>query len=61
MSGLLFLLMALAFGRPAGSSAVLSITMLAIYVPAGYYLERFLYNRRRAAELRARQQRAQQR
>ena len=57
MSGILFLLMAVAFGRPAGSSAILSITMLVIYVPAGYYLERFLYNRRRAAEQKARQQR----
>ena len=57
MSGILFLLMAVAFGSAVGAAAVLSITMLAIYVPAGYYLERFLYNRRRAAELKARQQR----
>jgi|SRR5688572_29586266 hypothetical protein len=58
MSGILFLLMAVAFGRDPGASALLSITMLAIYVPAGYYLERFLYNRRRAAEQRARAKRA---
>ena len=57
MSGILFLLMAVAFGREVGASAVLSVTMLAIYVPAGYYLERFLYNRRRASERKAREQR----
>lgn len=61
MSAILFALMALAFGRDVGASAALSLTMLLIYVPAGYYLERFLYNRRRAAEAKARQQRAQQR
>jgi hypothetical protein len=54
MSGILFLLMAVAFGRDAGASALLSITMLAIYVPAGYYLEKFLYSRRLAAERKAR-------
>ena len=57
MSGILFLLMAVAFGRALGASAVLAITMLALYVPAGYYLERFLYNRRRAAEQKARAER----
>jgi hypothetical protein len=57
MSGILFLLMAVAFGRAVGASAMLSVTMLAIYVPAGYYLERFLYNRRRAAQRKAREQR----
>ena len=60
MSGILFLLMAVAFGRDAGASALLSITMLAIYVPAGYYLERFLYNRRRASEQKARAKRARE-
>ena len=61
MSAILFALMAFAFGRDVAPSLALSVTMLAIYVPAGYYLERFLYNRRRAAELKARQARAQQR
>ena len=57
MSGILFLLMAVAFGRDVGASVALSVTMLAIYVPAGYYLEKFLYNRRRASEQKAREQR----
>ena len=53
MAGILFLLMAVAFGRDIGASIVLSVTMLVFYVPAGYYLERFLYNRRRAAAQRS--------
>jgi len=61
MSAILFALMAFAFGRDVGSSAVLSLTMLAIYVPAGYYLERFLFKRRKAIEHKARVKAAQQR
>jgi cytochrome c-type biogenesis protein CcmH/NrfG len=61
MAGILFLLLVVAFGREVMPSLFLAVTMLVFYVPAGYYLERFLYNRRRAAEQRAREQRAQQR
>jgi len=61
MSVILFALMAFVVGREVASSAVLALTMLALYVPAGYYLERFLYNRRRAAEARRRQSEAQAR
>jgi Flp pilus assembly protein TadB len=56
MAVILFALMILAFGRGFAPSAMLSVTMLLFYVPAGYYLERFLYNRRRAAEQKRRQQ-----
>jgi Flp pilus assembly protein TadB len=55
MSGILFALMALVVGQPVGASAFLAIFMLALYTPAGYYLERFLYRRRVAKELAARQ------
>jgi len=58
MAGILFVLMAFVLGREVASSAFLALTMLILYVPAGYYLERFLYNRRRAAEARKRQQAA---
>lgn len=61
MSGILFALMAFAFGRDVSSSAVLSLTMLIIYVPAGFYLERFLFKRRKAIEQKARLKAAQQR
>jgi len=55
MSVILFLLMAFAVGQPIASAAVLSIVMVGLYTPMGYYLERFLYRRRMAAEARARQ------
>lgn len=58
MSGLLFLLMGFIVGESIGAAAALSISMLAIYIPAGYYLERFFYNRRLAAERKRRQQAA---
>jgi hypothetical protein len=56
MSGILFALLAFISSQPIASSLLLSVTMLAIYVPAGYYLERFLYNRRRAAAQKARRE-----
>jgi Flp pilus assembly protein TadB len=55
MSAILFALMAFVVGQPIGASAALSIFMLALYTPAGYYLERFLYRRRVAKEQAARQ------
>ena len=55
MSGILFALMAFVVGQPIGASAVLSVFMLALYTPAGYYLERFLHRRRMAKEHAARQ------
>lgn len=58
MSGILFLLFVFVLGRGTGEAFGLAATMLVIYVPAGYYLERFLYNRRKAAERRAREKRA---
>lgn len=58
MSGILFALFVLILGRPVASSLGLAATMMVIYVPAGYYLERFLYSRRQAADRRAREKRA---
>ncbi len=57
MAAILFGLMVVPFGREIAPSLFLSVTMLVFYVPAGYYLERFLYNRRRASAQKARQQR----
>ena len=36
---------------------MLSVVMLAMYVPLGYYVDRFFYNRRRARERAASQAR----
>jgi cytochrome c-type biogenesis protein CcmH/NrfG len=58
MSGILFVLFVLVLQRGAAESLGLAATMMLVYVPAGYYLERFLYSRRKAAERRARAKRA---
>lgn len=39
-------IVAVAFDRPAGSAATLAALMLVIYVPMGYWTDRFIYNRR---------------
>jgi hypothetical protein len=45
-AGIFFLLFWLAFGRPVGAAAALSVVMLAMYVPMGYHIDRFMYRRR---------------
>jgi hypothetical protein len=45
-AGIFFLLFWLAFQRPVGSALALSAVMLAMYVPMGYYIDRFMYQRR---------------
>ena len=56
MGGILLLLLALIAKQPFGASLFLSVFMVGIYTPAGYYLERFLYNRKRASERKKREQ-----
>lgn len=58
MSAILFALFVLVLGRGVGESFGLAATMLVIYIPAGYYLERFLFKRRKAIERRAAAKRA---
>ena len=55
-----FLLFWLAFQRPVGGAAVLSIAMLAMYVPLGYYIDRFMYRRRMRQQQAARAAKRQQ-
>ena len=45
-AAIFFLLFWLVFQRPVGSAAVLSVVMLGMYVPMGYYIDRFMYTRR---------------
>ena len=45
----------LLFGKGVGEAAMLSIVMVALYVPLGFYIDRFFYRRRRAREIAARQ------
>ncbi|MGH2987266.1 MAG: hypothetical protein ACRDLO_11365 [Solirubrobacterales bacterium] len=49
-AGIFLLLMWLAFRRSFGESLALSVVMLGMYVPLGYYVDRFFYSRRRARE-----------
>lgn len=59
-AAIFLLLVWLAFGQPFGSSLILAALMLAMYVPLGYYVDRFFYNRRRAQKAKARQAAKQQ-
>lgn len=49
-----FVLMLLLFKRSAGEAFGLAALMAALYVPMGYYLDRFFYRRRLAKEQQAR-------
>ena len=53
-----FILAATLLGQAIGAALALSVTMMAIYVPLGYYVDRFFYRRRLA---RARAERANHR
>jgi hypothetical protein len=59
-AAIFLLLMVLAFGRGFGEAIALSAVMLVMYVPLGYYMDRFFYRRRlqqaRKAALAAKQQ-----
>jgi hypothetical protein len=41
-----FILAATILGQTVGGALVLSLVMLAMYVPIGYYMDRFFYRRR---------------
>ncbi len=43
------------FHQPPGGAIALAALMLALYVPMGYYIERFFYNRRQAQKQRVAQ------
>lgn len=51
-AGIFFLVFWLLFRRPVGAALVLAVVMLAMYVPMGYYIDRFMY-RRRVRQLQA--------
>jgi hypothetical protein len=48
-AGIFVVLLMVAFQRPFAASLALGLVMLAIYVPLGYTVDRFFWNRRRAA------------
>ena len=53
MAGILFALLAFLAGQPMGSSLLLSVTMLLIYIPLSYYTDLFFYRRRQAKKRQA--------
>jgi hypothetical protein len=55
-SGIFLVLLVLLFQQPVGQSIALSAFMLAIYIPMGHFIDNFFYKRRRAKEIKARQQ-----
>ena len=52
-SGVFVILLMLIFGRPIGSSLVIGLAMLVFYIPAGYYMDLFLWRRRERQRIRA--------
>lgn len=61
IGGLIFFaLITLAFGQTVGQALTLTGFMVLIYVPMGYYMEKFFYSRRKAAEAKRRAQAQQQ-
>ena len=41
-----FVIALLLLGQPPGGAAALAVFAFAMYVPSGYYLDKFIYNRR---------------
>ena len=58
-AGIFFVLLLVLFGRGIGESLALAAFMLAIYIPLGYTIDRFFYNRRQASNQRERARRDQ--
>ena len=55
IAGLIFFaLITLAFRQPVAQALPLSALMILIYVPMGYYMDRFFYARRQASEAKRR-------
>jgi hypothetical protein len=47
-AGIFFGLIVLLFKQPLGGAVLISLFMLAFYIPMGYYIDRFMYRRRQA-------------
>ena len=50
-------LLLLIFKRPLSSALGLGAFMLAFYIPAGYYIDQYMWRKRERARIRAREQR----
>jgi hypothetical protein len=54
-AGIFFGLLLLLFGRPVAEALAVAAFMLALYIPMGYYIDRFFYRRRLAARRKAKE------
>lgn len=52
-SGIFVVLLITLFGRPIGTSVIIGAVMLIFYIPAGYYMDLFLWRRRERQRIRA--------
>jgi hypothetical protein len=52
-SGVFVVLLMVLFGRPLVSSLIIGLVMLVFYIPAGYYMDLFLWRRRERQRIRA--------
>ena len=43
----------LLFGRPLATSLIIGVVMLIFYIPAGYYMDLYLWRRRERQRIRA--------
>jgi len=57
-AGLFLVLLVVLFHQSVASSVAVAVLMLAFYIPMGYIIDRFVYNRREAAARRERERRA---
>ncbi|MBN8866886.1 MAG: hypothetical protein J0H98_04985 [Solirubrobacterales bacterium] len=55
-SAVFALLLILIFGRPLGGAVLIALVMLVFYIPAGYYMDLFLWRRRERQRIRAKNQ-----
>ena len=56
-AGIFFALLVLLFQQPVGQSLALGAFMMLLYVPMGYVIDRFFYNRRIASKRKAKEAR----
>jgi len=54
-AGIFLVLLLLPFHQPASAAIPLAVLMMVVYIPLGYSIERFFYNRRQAQKARAAQ------
>jgi hypothetical protein len=55
-AAIFFVLLLAIFKRPVGASLGLAAFMLLFYVPAGYYIDMFMWRKRERARIRSRQE-----